>query len=251
MNLRIGTEKFIERSIAAHGDAYDYGKVDYTGGDLPVIIGCKTCGKDFMQSPSVHVKKHGCPHCGGRTPVSMAEFLRRCKAKWGDSAYDYSEVTLSNMKERIRIKCNTCGHKFERSASHHSREKSTSGGCPLCLYPQYSGELAIESILIGNEITFEKQKYFSGLGQRRFDFYLPDQKACIEYDGEQHFMPVKFFGGQARYEAQKKRDAAKADFCEQNGIKLIRIPYTIPADRIEEEIVRKLGIDFASQYMGS
>jgi len=59
-----------------------------------------------------------------------------------------------------------------------------------------------------------------------FDFYLSDYNMCIEFDGEQHFKPVAYFGGDKRHEIQMKRDKIKNEYCKNNNINLIRIPYT-------------------------
>lgn len=48
---------------------------------------------------------------------------------------------------------------------------------------------------------------------------------AIEFDGIQHYEPVKYFGGVAKFKQQKKRDLIKDNFCKENNIKLVRIPY--------------------------
>ena len=53
----------------------------------------------------------------------------------------------------------------------------------------------------------------------------------IEYDGEQHFKPIRFnkcTEEQAihNFREIQKRDKIKDDFCKENNIKLVRIPYT-------------------------
>ena len=58
---------------------------------------------------------------------------------------------------------------------------------------------------------------------------------CIEYDGEQHFKPIEYFGGEAHFKIQQKHDKIKDDFCKENGISLLRIPY-YKFDNIEEEL---------------
>jgi very-short-patch-repair endonuclease len=59
----------------------------------------------------------------------------------------------------------------------------------------------------------------------KFDFYLPNYNLCIEYDGRQHFEPIDFFGGEKNFEIIKKRDKIKNEYCLNNNIHLIRIPY--------------------------
>lgn len=59
----------------------------------------------------------------------------------------------------------------------------------------------------------------------RFDFFLQDQKKVIELDGDAHFKPIKFFGGEPTFQLQRKRDLAKAKDCFTNGLGMIRIHY--------------------------
>ena len=58
-----------------------------------------------------------------------------------------------------------------------------------------------------------------------FDFYLPAYNLCIEFDGEQHFKSIKHFGGEKRLSIQKIKDNIKTEYCKNNNIKLLRIPY--------------------------
>ena len=55
-------------------------------------------------------------------------------------------------------------------------------------------------------------------------------------------MPVSTFGGVEAFERQKKRDKIKNQYCKKNGIKLIRIPYTMKKEEIEPYILKELGI---------
>lgn len=64
-----------------------------------------------------------------------------------------------------------------------------------------------------------------------FDCYLTDFNTIVEYDGEQHFYPIKH-GSQTEEDAieklkyTQKHDEMKNEYCNKNGINLIRIPYT-------------------------
>lgn len=59
-NLRKKT--WLEDFQKAHGDKYDYSKVEYVNGQTKVIIICPIHGK-FLQSPLNHQKGVGCPQC--------------------------------------------------------------------------------------------------------------------------------------------------------------------------------------------
>ena len=56
-----------------------------------------------------------------------------------------------------------------------------------------------------------------------FVFYLPQLNYCIEYDGEQHFRPVDYFGGEKTLSDIIFRDEIKNKYCINNKIYLLRI----------------------------
>lgn len=55
----------------------------------------------------------------------------------------------------------------------------------------------------------------------RFDFYLPELKLLIECQGNQHFTPIDFFGGEIRYKEQLDRDKLKYKYCLDNDLTLL------------------------------
>lgn len=115
-------------------------------------------------------------------------------------------------------------------------------GCPTCNASK--GELKIRQILEDNSVDFETQKKFDGCVDKRplkFDFYLPMHNLCVEYDGILHYKAVEYFGGQEHLEEAQMKDNIKNDFCKENGIRLLRIPYTFKLDLIEE-LFRRLRI---------
>ena len=79
-----------------------------------------------------------------------------------------------------------------------------------------------------NDIKYEQQKKFEGceyIKSLQFDFYLPEYNLCIEYDGKQHFQPIKFFGGIKSFKELIIKDEIKNRFCQENNISLLRISY--------------------------
>ena len=55
-------------------------------------------------------------------------------------------------------------------------------------------------------------------------------KLIIEYDGEQHYTG---WGGKNNLKEIQQKDAFKTTWCENNGIKLLRIPF-FKYDQIED-----------------
>lgn len=57
------------------------------------------------------------------------------------------------------------------------------------------------------------------------DFYLPKYNTFIEYNGQQHYRPVKIFGGEGNFKKQLERDTYVREYCSKNKINLIEISY--------------------------
>ncbi|MCD0474038.1 hypothetical protein LPB87_06480 [Flavobacterium sp. EDS] len=66
------------------------------------------------------------------------------------------------------------------------------------------------------------------LDNLELDIYLPSKNIAFEYQGQQHFYPIKAWGGDKAFERLRKRDARKKQLCAQLGIILIEIDYTEP-----------------------
>jgi len=86
------------------------------------------------------------------------------------------------------------------------------------------GNVKIADILDEANINYEVEKTFTTCKDKKelpFDFYV-DNKYLIEYDGEQHFDKDSVFD----YEYTHKHDLIKNQWCKDNNIPLIRIPFT-------------------------
>ena len=104
------------------------------------------------------------------------------------------------------------------------------------------GENKIIQILKNLSIDFVSQIKFDECKNKKhlpFDFYLPEYNCCIEYDGKQHFEPVNYFGGEQQFKCRQKNDKIKTEYCKENGIGLIRIPYT-DYDKLNEDYLLSL-----------
>ena len=54
------------------------------------------------------------------------------------------------------------------------------------------------------------------------DIYMPEFDLAFEYQGQQHYTDISFFGTQRNY---NDRDVIKRDICASHGITLIEVPY--------------------------
>ena len=223
--------------VKIHGNKYDYSLVEYNGTYTKVMIICVEHGK-FEQTPKSHISGHGCPKCAGNKKDTTYSFVEKSKIIHDDK-YDYINVDYKNALSKVIIKCDKHGT-FETTPNNHL---SKSTGCPKCV--SYKGETKVRNILEKNNIIFEEQYSFDdciNIRKLKFDFYLSEYNTLIEYDGKQHFTPNEFFGGYKGFEETKKRDYIKNEYCEKEGINLIRIPY------FEMENIEEIIQNFIKQY---
>ena len=94
-------------------------------------------------------------------------------------------------------------------------------------------------IPFAEEYTFDDLKSSSGRSLR-FDFAVFDDAGQLDYlieaQGEQHYHPVKRFGGSRGYHRQQYNDDLKRRYCFDHNIKLIAIPY-FDEDKINPEYI--------------
>lgn len=135
----------------------------------------------------------------------------------------------------ITIECPK-GHISKMKWDNFQQQK----GCKYC--NESKGEKEIYAILNNYSINHMQQYKFNECKCKQclpFDFYLPDYNCCIEFDGEQHYKIGCFNGDMLYLLNVKYRDNIKTKYCEDNNIKLIRIPYW-DFDNIEEILKREL-----------
>lgn len=219
------TEDFINRSKIIHNNIYNYDKTIYIKNSLKCIVTCKLHG-DFEITPNSHIGGAGCRKCGyinrkHHKKLNTEQLITKFKEVHGDK-YDYSKVVYKNTRSKIIINCKLHGD-FNQNAGSHLYGKN---GCPNC--NDSVGVKIIKTILNKSNIEFETEYKFEGCKNKLylpFDFYLPNLNTCIEFDGVQHFGPNKFFDKTYSFKDRKRNDKIKNDFCVENYIKLIRIPY--------------------------
>ena len=194
--------------------------------------------------------------CGNTTVVTVQNLhgshTQSCGCLHKEKLMEYNDLTgqkfgkLTVIRTVGRNKSGTrlwecqceCGHTTSATAPLlHSGHKVSCG----CITSK--GELKIANILKENGVKFRKQKYYDDLLSERgrhlrFDFYIPEGSYLIEYDGEQHFMcSEKGWHTKEKLAKVQERDKVKNKYCKDNGISLIRIPYTQYSDLCLEDLL--------------
>ncbi len=130
-------------------------------------------------------------------------------------------LEYKGQEKKAKFQCKKCGFIWESSASSMI---SNGKQCPNCEH-YYNGERKIKNVLDKWVIKYESQFRFKNCRDKYplpFDFYLPNDNVCIEYDGQQHFVQRQ---GWTDLKEIQKHDNIKNLFCKKQNIPLIRIPY--------------------------
>ena len=140
----------------------------------------------------------------------------------------------------------SCGKEqlFSIEGSKLKSGHTTSCGCVKSL-----GEQKITEILQENKIKFKSEFSCPDLkgcngGKLRFDFAILNEdntvKYFIEYNGKQHYIQNGGWNTEQEFNNRIKNDKIKYDYCKDNNIPLIRIPYwdykKINLDYLKERI---------------
>lgn len=244
-NYRRNTEHFIKKAIEIHGNKYSYENTKYIGTHKKVFITCPI-HEDFEQTPANHTRKlnpQGCPECSGRYLLDADEFILRANEKH-DFYYDYSKVVYESMRSKVKIICPFHGE-FPQQADVHLK----GSGCQKCRLSK--GEQKIQKALKELNVQFEQQYSFPDcryVNPLPFDFLIRigENQLLIEFNGEQHYRPVKF-GGLADnnandiFEVVKMRDLIKMKYANKNSIPLLIIKQD-ETSRISDIIKEFLGL---------
>ena len=213
-----------EKWVKDHTPEPYYYVSGYTSMKEKCIFHCNKCGIDFEQLPSRLINQHlyGC-NCCKTKKITQEEFLERL----GPECLEEYEVLdqYINMNTKIRFKHKKCGTIFSLEPDKFIT-RNHKKYCPTCYLKKSKGEIIIENYFKNNNIDYQREFIFPDLPSKRFDFYLPDYKIAIEFDGIQHFQPIQKFGGQEEFILTQQRDKIKNQFCLNNYITLLRIPYT-------------------------
>lgn len=220
-------EKYPEKDL---GTAEDLSKIETVNNLIPICrvskgnrpmwaCQCKICEQfKVVKASAIKDKAPGC--CGniknligqkfGKLTVLKQSKIRRerhvfwiCQCECGNTC----EVCS---KELLNGDTQSCGCLSRNNSSH--------------------GELKIIQLLKDANISFITQKRITtGQSYKFIDFCVNynNQEYFIEYDGKQHFLENCHFGDENEtLETIQRRDKEKNQYCIDNKIPLIRIPYT-------------------------
>ena len=230
LKVRISQEEALQKLKDIRGDKFDYSKVKYNKTTGIITLICPEHG-EFQISYYNAVDSRTqeiCPKCqyGGHLR-NVEDFIERSQLKHGNK-YDYNKVTWEQITNgKVCIICPEHGE-FWQSYPSHLRGY----GCRVCGQNNKKdsiGELEIANILNNFNIEYKQQfaihSIVNSSGYLYVDFYIESLNTIIEFNGEQHYRPIEWFGGEEQFKKQQARDAELRQYCKDNNINLIEIQY--------------------------
>lgn len=225
---RIGKEFFIEKAHEIHGDKYNYSKVRYINNHTKVCIICPEHG-EFWQKPNNHLCGQGCYECGKKSlgiyrALTTEDVIEKFKNRHGDK-YDYSHFVYNGYDEKSVVICREHGPFY---ITPHAHIKGS--GCKHCANKYLIGETTLKNLLEKhfNNVLYQVKSDTTGfdwLGRQSLDFYIPEIKTAIEYQGEQHFKPVKYWGDEEKFIYTRSLDIQKHNKAENNNVDVLYFRY--------------------------
>ena len=185
----------------------------------PMRFKCKDCGCVFERKPYDMINPHYrciCPNCSLQIRTkertkTQEQFIKDLEDRFGESAFDVSELVYVKSSANVTLKCNKCGRTFTMEANHLLR----SNGCPYHHFNKSVGEEEIASYVksLSNDVITNSKNILSNHGE--LDIYVPKYKFAIEYNGLYWHSDVK--KGNPKYHLSKTLE------CEKEGISLFHV----------------------------
>jgi len=197
-----------------------------------IQIQCK-CGETFQTTFSSfkYQNKRQCDKCSQKQKTLKHEDVKKYIET--NSECKLLSKTYVGIHVNMSFVCQ-CGRKFK--TSFHSFKYANKRRCNICSNSISKSELKVLRYLENNNIKTLTEYSFDdcrNIHPLPFDFAVFNNNKpiyLIELDGQHHYYPVKF-GGCSNQEAlkrhlqTKRHDSIKNQYCKDNNIPLLRIPY--------------------------
>ena len=215
------TEQFIKDAKKAHGNKFDYSKAVYTGVHNKICVICPEHG-EIWQIAGSHIRGYGCYKCAGLVKTTE-QFIKDAKKAHGNK-FDYSKVEYVNAHIKIIIVCPEHGD-FKQTPTGHLKPN----GCPYCGKNSIAENLtreALEEMFNISLPTTQSLYWLRNPKTNRYlelDGYNEQHKIAFEFQGLQHYEPIKWYDGKEGLEKRRYRDKIKNNLCLQNDVILVKI----------------------------
>jgi len=242
------TDYFKEEVFNLVGNEYEV-LGEYITSETLILMKHSLCGSEYPVVPASFLSGRRCPKCFGTPKKTTEQFKKEVYTLVGNEYEILTEYITSN--DHITIKHNKCGHDWECTPSGFI---NTNTRCPVC--NESKGEQKVRHYCEKNNINFISQFIYKDLlsdygNPLKFDFAIfndigkTDINFLVEYDGEFHYKAIPKYKGEPikyaeeRLVKQQYHDRLKDEYCENNNIKLIRIPYW-EFEKVEQILINSI-----------
>lgn len=223
-------EEFLSRAKEKHGDRYDYSKINednWKDSRHKVLVVCKKHG-EWQCIPSTHILRgSGCPKCGyeegsKKQTRTHEEYVAILKEK-NPKIQCLEQYVRSQHK--ILHKCLICDHKWKVVPNSLI---IAGNGCPECGKRYYRENWAREVLeeTFGKKFPSVRPDWLRNPKTNHcleLDCYNEELGLALEFQGVQHYQPVKAWGGEQQFHKNIYKDKIKNNICNQRGIILWKI----------------------------
>lgn len=224
---------------------------EYSGMNKTLKCYCKLHKLEFEHDAKyILYEGQGCSECShirrsNAFRLSNEEIIERVHEANPD--IEIADInTYKSFYDSLLFRCKKCGEEWYSTFGNLTINKSR---CPYCSRNISKGEEKIISYMQKAKLNYYPQYAFPDCKYKnplKFDMAILDSDdqllGLVEYQGEQHYTPVKYFGGEEQLKENKLRDSIKREYCVQNNIPLLEIPYWEydNVDLILEEFIKKI-----------
>ncbi len=240
---RVGSLTVIERDPKIH--------ITSGGNEVYYWICRCDCGNMVSISSNQIRRNNSTLSCGclqaKKQGISRDEYVQKMKSrentgllkdlsgqKFGKLTALYRDTETEHKRHKTHWVCQCeCGNTTIVAQSNLTNGHTCSCGCI-----DSTGEMYVKKYLTKLGVSYKPEHGFAGCVDKHrlpFDFVIYNNQnnviGIIEYDGLQHFQPVRFNGMTTEksldsFKTGQKHDKMKNDFCKSNNIPLLRIKYT-------------------------
>ena len=255
----------------------DFSNFEYIAMKKPITVTCKIHGTEVYYHTIDALLRDGsdniCPECAKENRARLSEagvfahkttedFIKQCKNIYGDGGrYDYSKTIYIKCNTPVTIYDNLFNEYFEvlpstflrgcgNPRNHMSLGETLVYNALIKIKNNYLPELSMKyNVAILNEVEGRKTNKVV------IDFIcsVNSKSIWIEYNGEQHYDPTFFKHMreedmyEEEYKNQIRRDKNVVDYCLENNILLIVIPYTYKNPNTIYDILRNILVEGKDQ----
>lgn len=196
---------------------------EYKNNKTPIKMKHLICKKEYKSRPdNILNKSTKCPYCFGSNKLTTNEFKEIVKKLSRDEYNVLGEY--KNTHSKIEMYHKKCENNFKMRPNDFQQGQR----CPICATKRGKSniEKEIKDRLLQLNLDIKQEKKFNDCLNHKgnnfsFDFFI-NNKILLEYDGEYHYYPII---SDQQLKTQKQSDKEKNQYCKENKIPLLRIPF--------------------------